>query len=665
MTTYSHKITCLSLGALAALLLAESARAAEDTFILGVQTHYGQFWEPYDVSLPLIEQAGIGWIRDELYWTKVEEKKGTLALPDYYRRYLDETFRRKIQPMLILVFNHQDYDGGRFPSRGEALEGYLRYCEFIVKSVPQVKIVEVWNEINIDGKEWGRSSDAKGVADLLKALYPRLKKVRPDLIIVGPNLYGGEPDENLKKVFEHGVINCVDGVSLHPYGNPDTQVGRLERLQSMLRTFNGGKDKPLYLTEYGWTTAWGYDTEYTQARSIARSLLSVRSLPYVKGAWLYNSVDCTVKESHVWHPEFTEDNFGLMKNDFTPKPAYGVLRDLAPVIRQGKFIERKEYSFDGADSQKVRTFEFAIPDGRRACGIWQTNANWGSWCTIEVLEPEKPEVELLKLGTGVPVRRTLDKDGTVPMFLAGDDIPWLIFAKGKGIRVKQIKWVKILDTPAPKVAQTKAGRFIKKPRIDGDLTDWPAEAFTELGNPIWNAGDEKWSGKSDLSGRFALGWDDQTFFLAVEAIDNVHHQPKSYTDLYEGDCLQAVWLVPGDSQSEYVEIGLARTHEGEKTVWWNLPLRLVTESSKAMITITRAVRVEPGKTTYELAIPIASGLMGDPATATTWWKANATFRFSLAVNDNDGKERKQACAWTKGIIEEKDPTLYGQAVLKP
>ncbi len=653
------------IGVAAVCLFTAPATGTEDAFILGVQTHYGQFWEPYNVSLPMVEQANIGWIRDEMYWTKMEEKKGTIAFPDYYRKYIDDVFKRKIQPLLIFVFNHHLYDGGRFPNQGEALEGYIRYCEFLVKNLPQVKIFEVWNEVTIDGKEWGRSSDAKGVADLLKTLYPRLKKLRPDLTIIGPNLYGGEPDEDLKKVLEYGAISFVDGISLHPYGNPDTLIGRLERLQGMLRKFNGGKDKPLYLTEFGWTTAWGYDTEHTQARSVARALCSVRSLPYVKGAWLYNIVDCTVKESNVWHPEFTEDNFGLVKNDYTPKPAYYVLRDIAPVISKGKFIRRTVAAAGPAGSQQIRMSEFQMPDGRRAVVAWQTDMKWGSWSKFKVVDSADGSVELMKLGSGTVIKRKLDADGTFPLFLEGDDIPWLIYVKGKGVEHKGSRWVQVRQVTEPKVKEASAKHFSNKPRIDGDLADWSGVPFADLGEPIWHDGEEKWQGKTDLSGRFAVGWDAGALYVVVEVNDNVHHQPCVYTDVWKGDGLQAVWVGPGDPRDDYVEMGLTLTKEGVKTVGWNIPARLRSDYAKALAPVESAVKTGPGKTVYEFAVPIGSGLLGDPEKTKALWKPELKFRFSLAVNDNDGKERRQALAWTEGIIVQKEPGLYGQVVLKP
>jgi hypothetical protein len=397
---------------------------------------------------------------------------------------------------------------------------------------------------------------------------------------------------------------------------------------------------------------------------VARSLITIRSLPYVKGAWLYNFTDCTVKEGGVWHPDFTEDNFGLVKRDSTPKPAYWVLRDVAEVIRTGRFVRESGRTSDHDEPQQVRVFEFEMPDGGAASAVWHAGAGWGSWCTFQVSGPAKSTVELLHLGAGTPIQRNLEPDGTFRLFLEGDDVPWLLRWRGKGLKLEDVKWVRTARPSTRKRQELTAAKLSTKPRIDGKLEDWSGRTFVELGKPIWNDEGE-WGGKKDLSVRFAAGWDADALYLAVEVRDDKHFQAKAYTDIYKGDSLQAAWLAPGDPKHDYAEIGFALTPKGKKTLAWFLPSRLQSNPSAALGSVNLAVKVYPGRTVYEAAVPLKSGLLGDPTRITAAWKAGLGFPFALAVNDNDGKGRKQACAWADGIITRKDPVLYGKILLKP
>ncbi len=47
----------------------------------GAQTHFGQHRAGIEETLDLIKDAGIGWIRDEVYWSQVEKERGVFRFP--------------------------------------------------------------------------------------------------------------------------------------------------------------------------------------------------------------------------------------------------------------------------------------------------------------------------------------------------------------------------------------------------------------------------------------------------------------------------------------------------------------------------------------------------------------------------------------------------------
>ena len=231
----------------------------EDVFCLGLQTHYGQTWEPYVPSQSLVKQANVNWIRDELYWNHIEReefKKGEMIMPGYYSRYMKRAFEMGINPMIPLDYGNVHYEHAgppvrAFPVSREAMEAFAGYGEFVLKAFPELKMVEIWNEWH-----YGPRQGPDQLARLVKIVSRRLKAIRPDLIIMGPCLGTNQPDDELRLLLEEGIIDSVDGISWHPYRpNPDNYPFRFERMQAMVREFNGGKDKSMYVSETGWSTA--------------------------------------------------------------------------------------------------------------------------------------------------------------------------------------------------------------------------------------------------------------------------------------------------------------------------------------------------------------------------------------------------------------------------
>src|SRR5438105_9722873 len=110
----------------AVLLLASgwllNASAAADGFIVGIGTHITS-----DQGLDLIREAGISWLREDIHWDQVEREKGVFVMPERYERYVNESLRRGIKPLLILCYGSKLYDNGSYPVSDEAIEAYTRF----------------------------------------------------------------------------------------------------------------------------------------------------------------------------------------------------------------------------------------------------------------------------------------------------------------------------------------------------------------------------------------------------------------------------------------------------------------------------------------------------------------------------------------------------------
>jgi polysaccharide biosynthesis protein PslG len=129
-----------------------------------------------------------------------------------------------------------------------------------------------------------------------------------------------------------------DAVSVHPYGgNPDVytpggdtenQPARLEQVHAELAAHGDG-DKPLWVTEIGWSTCSGASecvTEAEQAQYLEEFLHDAVTIwrSYVRAVFVYDLRDIApapADDQEAW--------FGLLRPDLSRKPAWTVLHDFA------------------------------------------------------------------------------------------------------------------------------------------------------------------------------------------------------------------------------------------------------------------------------------------------------------------------------------------------
>ena len=114
---------------------------------------------------------------------------------------------------------------------------------------------EVWNEQNGSGFWRDRPSGANYVP-LLKRAYDEIKKIDPELTV----LYGGTagvPLGYIEDSLKAGAGAYFDVMNIHPYhwqGVPELMIAEFRDLGALMKKYGVG-DKPLWITEVGWSTA--------------------------------------------------------------------------------------------------------------------------------------------------------------------------------------------------------------------------------------------------------------------------------------------------------------------------------------------------------------------------------------------------------------------------
>ncbi len=318
-------------------------------FYVGVCTHFSQGKGIVEMNIESMRNAGIVAIRDEATWSSLERQKDRLVMPEMISKYVRRASSAGLDVMLILDYANRFYDDGDRPRSAEAIEGFCRYAEFVVRHFGKdVPLYEVWNEWDIGiglPRKYDKGGSPEDYFKLLKAVYPRIKAVELEAIVLaGGCTSGGVKKGWFEKIIQLGALDYCDAVSIHSYNygdrfperSPEACSAWMDDVQKMLRSYNNGKDVPFYVTEMGWPTHTGKRSTEPElsASYLARLYLLARTSPSFRGLWWYDFQD------DGWRAEYNENNFGIVRPDLTPKPHYYVMADMSALIAQGRYIDR-------------------------------------------------------------------------------------------------------------------------------------------------------------------------------------------------------------------------------------------------------------------------------------------------------------------------------------
>ena len=315
-------------------------------FEFGVGTHFGQGKGNPSVAFKWLTDAGMTSFRDEIYWKNLELEPGKIA-PNAKAllsiKVFTEANQHDFNPVLILSYGNPIYDKGSQPSSEKARKGFAAYAKWLAgKLKGKVEYFEVWNEWNLGTGTSPVKLDYGNPVDYVKlasVTYDAIKKANPAAkVIVGAIGDDMEEWSWLKAAINAGLLKKADGVSVHLYNHsmPKNKAGaaeivqRLRTLQTLLRKSNGGVAVPIFVTETGWPTHWGFTgvSEQVAAEQNARLLLETQTLEDLAGIWWYELNDGGK------NPIEPEHRFGLLTTSLKEKPAGCRLRSLIPFIKQ-------------------------------------------------------------------------------------------------------------------------------------------------------------------------------------------------------------------------------------------------------------------------------------------------------------------------------------------
>lgn len=275
--------------------------------------------------------------------------------------------------------------------------------------------------------------------------------------------------------------------------------------------------------------------------------------------------------------------------------------------------------------QQMNVLSSLIQDGQvRVIAQRIPNSGWGTLAQPEVV-----------MDMNIPLHNNTLEFDIAPF--GPSDAYWLI-VREPSEECAMIKPVVLTKMESEKVSYYSPPASNLK--MDGKLEDWENVPFISLEQQgkvkIW-----LYKGLEDLSGQFALTWDEKNFYFGARILDDELFQKEPGEQMYNDDSIQFA-IYQGESGTGWYEIGLGSEDSVPMIHCWISPL----VGQKNSFSDSRLVIQRQGKETiYEAAIPWKELAPISPQ--------NKPFRFSLVVNDNDGSGREGWIEWGEGIAEDK------------
>lgn len=645
--------------------LVTGAAETRERFIAGVCTHFskGNFLS-FSEEARLIREAGFNSIRDDVLWQEYEWQKGKLQIPWKKHKYIEMESRMGFRPLAVLNWGHPQYDNWRWPKSPEAVQAFAEFCGFFAENRkdPAPRLYQVWNEWDARTTE----GDAGSYAKLLEASYRKIKAHDPESIVISNSFCQGP--RSLEKALQSGILKYCDGIAYHVYPSeaetlfperqsPEAYVEHIRSILQLVRRYNGGKAKPLYLTETGWpnyANAKGNREEWT-GDCIARTYLLIRTLPEVKGLWWYQFHDVGYRS------ESREANFGILRADLTPKDAYYSFRSIAEIVKKGKFLEKLN-----VPDPDLIALKFRMPDRRDVLALWSASENCRFLVTLKRSGKSPEKVTFCLAGYESQIRswgarEWFEKTGKkyspeVPFrpdefLLTAGGRPCLVLGNLDGVKIARIDRISAPPIAVKGFAGVLPSGF---EFVSADRTERWVPFGTEY---------RSLSGKSaphspkDLDASFCVRWGEKGVTVKVQVRDDTFVPGESPDSLWQGDSVQIAFQnlgadAPRRSFSEY---SLAQTSRGP------IVYRESSQHRRQAVGICRDVGLEvcrSGNTTTYTATFSWSHLEMPPGIPDT------PIGFAIAVNDNDGDGRKGVLSWGDAIASGKNPDKLKWLILK-
>jgi hypothetical protein len=610
-----------------------------------------------DSELRMAKLIGASFIRFHVQWSEVETAKGTYnwAPLDYF---VAKSIELGLQPVvcfygtprwassrpddtrvLVCVYGYSAYA----PKNLDDWSDFLR--AMVSRYKDRVRTWEVWNEPHLPGFSCYWQDTSERFVKMQASAYRTIKEIQPDSEI----WLGGIGMRYLpfyEAIVKQGAGKDFDVLALHGHGvNPNPFYAIDKEYHSPVHPWVASEWHAVLL-RFG-------DPAFNQGEQERALRMLLDWLRQVKlGAeriCFFELVNLCDKETLAFYAaEKMPLNHasGLFRRQPYVQPLFGSVV-MGNFTRQFQGQVRLEGEYQFGNQKGVLLSSQAGP----LLLFWQETEG------REVIDPRL----LSAIGKDSPV---VSWEGKPVLATPGFELESRVMYFCRGPRIPAT-WTPASDvlSLARKKLELKgpSGGYGSRPLID-------ASGRLIAANAIWN--DAGWQSKfqeppsGNNSARFALAVAGEEIALAVATVDPIHHQPSLAPNLWQGDSIEFAFDCLNEGYPEdRAEFQAALTTEGPQlfkskapSLAGDIPTAWSPEGAMVKNGAATIQRTDDGRTLYLVKFkkselyPLVIG-------------AGAALRFSLLVNDNNGKARAGWLNWGGGIVESKDPVFYG--TLKP
>ena len=356
----------------------------------GTCVHFQQGKGQYPLTFDLLRLAGFSRVRDDLSWRYVETAPGRYRIPDAADALVSRCEEYGIEPLFVFGYANQacyptGFQGEPFEQKNKCFptdDATRRACAdalaFAVRHFgARVPAWELWNEPNY-------ADPVKDYLPLLKFAYPAVKAARPEAKLVsgggrGPG--GGIGGKFINDIFGAKAQDFQDGWSIHPYMAPHgpdhgyhapksgtIKVGNVEQSMRYLLSRadknrrSDGKALELFVTEIGWTDA--VIPEALQAAYLARAMLLFRRHAQGVPVFFYDF------QNDGTEPGNKEQNFGMIRWDYSPKPSFQAIAVAASLLANRPFADAL------LDGDECRIYGYGANGRADFYAAWNVGKSW-------------------------------------------------------------------------------------------------------------------------------------------------------------------------------------------------------------------------------------------------------------------------------------------------
>jgi len=318
-----------------------SAAAVEDSpFGIGTFLSWNHSWNNYmyksekdiDRAIALLKDLGVSIIRNEISWNEIETQPGVFD----FKRYdliVEKCRQNNIEILGILGYT-APWTGQEWNSAPKDDELFLNYVRTTVSRYKNsVKYWEFWNEPD-STNYWNPQDGMKRYTCLLKKVYATIKEVNPNAVVILGGLVQ-QPFYSLKKVLANGGAEYFDICNIHPYFATDIRSG-VQRtsylIKNITKEFNKqGIDKKIWITE---VSCPGTTKPESCSWWLGQCQSEEEQAEFLTG--IYGLLDTYPNLEKIFWSMFRDtehfkdgiDSFGIIKKDYSLKPAYSVYKQI-------------------------------------------------------------------------------------------------------------------------------------------------------------------------------------------------------------------------------------------------------------------------------------------------------------------------------------------------